>query len=216
MEIAWSRPISVQLHDVHFKYGDTLALRGINMSVRSGEHIAIIGGNGSGKSTLIRTILGLLTPHHGTVMIDTVMNTPATQQHIFRSVAWMPQRQHTGQFPLLVTELWQSSGNPTRAQQFGELLEVAQLHNRPLHVLSGGQLQRVFLARALGSLAGGSGLLLADEPTAALDFTGQATVAELLATIPSTMIIITHDRAMMQQCSRIYEMAGGQLREVTP
>jgi zinc transport system ATP-binding protein len=88
------------------------------------------------------------------------------------------------------------------------------LIERPLHALSGGQLQRVFLARALGSLAGGAGLLLADEPTAALDFDGQAAVAEALRELPATVLVVTHDRAMADRCQRVVEMAGGQLREV--
>jgi ABC-type lipoprotein export system ATPase subunit len=87
---------------------------------------------------------------------------------------------------------------------------------RPLHALSGGQLQRVFLARALGSLAAGAGLLLADEPTAALDFDGQVKVAEVLRTLPATMLVVTHDRTMAARCDRVMEMAGGRLREVKP
>ena len=87
--------------------------------------------------------------------------------------------------------------------------------DRPLHALSGGQLQRVFLARAVGGLAGGASLLLADEPTAALDFDGQIKVAEILQSLPSSALIVTHDRKMADRCHRVVEMAGGRLREIS-
>ena len=90
------------------------------------------------------------------------------------------------------------------------------LADRPLHALSGGQLQRVFLARALGSIAGGAGLLLADEPTAALDFGGQAAVATVIAAQQVTVLVVTHDRTMASHCGRVIEMANGRAREVTP
>ena len=85
----------------------------------------------------------------------------------------------------------------------------------PFPSLSGGQLQRVFFARALGGLAGGASLLLADEPTAALDFDGQIKVAEVLQELSSAALIVTHDRKMADRCHRVVEMAGGRLREVS-
>ncbi|GAB4117952.1 MAG: hypothetical protein Fur005_26070 [Roseiflexaceae bacterium] len=126
----------------------------------------------------------------------------------------MPQRQATGQFPLLVQALLDSSFNPVAAHDAAMQLDVAALSQRPVHALSGGQLQRVFLARALGCLVGGAGGLLADEPTAALDFAGQAMVADLLCQLPSTLVVVTHDRYLAGRCDRIVEMANGQLREV--
>jgi ABC-type Mn2+/Zn2+ transport system ATPase subunit len=134
---------------------------------------------------------------------------------VFRSIAWMPQRQATGAFPLLVHELLASSTNPVAAQDAAAALAVDTLAERNLSTLSGGQLQRVFLARALGCLAGGAALLIADEPTAALDFAGQQIMAQLLTESAHTMLVVTHDRALIERCDRIYEMAGGQMREVS-
>ena len=216
MSTNWGRALAVHIVDVSYAYGRAIALQRINLSIQPGEHVAIIGSNGSGKSTLIRVILGLLEPQQGQIIIDGRVNTPAHRQYVHQAIAWMPQRQSTGQFPLLVNELWQSSRNLSAALEFAHHLEVHHLQQQPLHTLSGGQLQRVFLARALASLAGGSGVLLADEPTAALDFAGQSVVAEFIHRIPSTVIVVTHDRSMVQRCSRVLEMAGGQLREVNP
>lgn len=216
MSMTWGQALAVRLVDVSYAYGRTIALNRVNLTIHAGEHVAIIGSNGSGKSTLIRVILGLLEQQHGQVYINGTPNTKAHRQYTHHAIAWMPQRQSTGHFPLLVHELWQSSRNPTATTEFAMQLEVEHLRLQPLHTLSGGQLQRVFLVRALASLAGGSGILLADEPTAALDFAGQAVVSEFIHHIPSTVIVVTHDRNMIQRCPRVLEMAGGQLREVTP
>jgi predicted ABC-type transport system involved in lysophospholipase L1 biosynthesis ATPase subunit len=68
----------------------------------------------------------------------------------------------------------------------------------------------------MGMLAGAAGLLLADEPTAALDFAGQAAIAEQMAALPATVLVVTPDRAVAARCHRTVEMAGGQLRAVQP
>jgi ABC-type glutathione transport system ATPase component len=79
--------------------------------------------------------------------------------------------------------------------------------------LSGGQLQRAYLARAIGQLSAGAQVLLADEPTSALDFAGQEVVAELLAGLEVTRLVISHDIAVVERAGRTLEMAGGRLRE---
>jgi zinc transport system ATP-binding protein len=131
-----------------------------------------------------------------------------------RMVAWIPQRQSAGRFPLLAEELLASSGDLPAATAAAEALGVAELRRRPLDTLSGGQLQRMYLARAMGCIGAGAGLLLADEPTAALDFAGQADAAELLTSLPVTVLVVTHDRAVVQRCERVLEMAAGRLREI--
>lgn len=64
-------------------------------------------------------------------------------------------------------------------------------------------------------IAAGAGVLLADEPTAALDFAGQADAARLLTSLPVTVLVVTHDRAVVNRCERVLEMAAGNLREIT-
>jgi zinc transport system ATP-binding protein len=130
-------------------------------------------------------------------------------------VAWVPQRLATGRFPLLVDELLASAGpGAAAAHRAADQLGVRGLGARPLHTLSGGQLQRAFLARALGCVTAGARVLFADEPSAALDFDGQEQVASLLAGLPVTIIVISHDRAVTQVCDRVAEMAAGRLRVV--
>lgn len=209
-------PASLDLVNVMCAFGRTTVVDQVNLRLNPGEHVALIGSNGSGKTTLLRAVLGLHSLTAGRIALDGAeAATPGAWQERRRRIAWMPQRQATGQFPLLVRELLTSSASPLAAQNAAADLGVSQLTNHPLHALSGGQLQRVFLARALGSLAGGAGLLLADEPTAALDFDGQVRVAETLRNLAATVLVVTHDRAMADRCHRVVEMAGGRLREVT-
>lgn len=127
----------------------------------------------------------------------------------------MPQRLTPGRFPLLVGELFASAGRgAAAAHDAAWRLGVDAMDSRPLHTLSGGQLQRVFLARALGCVDAGARVLFADEPSAALDFEGQEQVANLLAGLEVTVVVVSHDRAVAAACDRVAEMAAGSLRVV--
>jgi len=209
-------PAPLTLQTVSCWHGRNQVVDQVSLRLQPGEHVALIGGNGSGKSTLLRAILGLHQLVRGEITVDGERAQSTAQWKRRRQrIAYMPQRQATGHFPLLVEELLASSGQLAPARQAAEALAVWQFARRPLHALSGGQLQRVYLARALGMLAGDAGLLIADEPTAALDFAGQAAIAERLAALPATLLVVTHDRALAAHCDRVVEMAGGQLRAVT-
>jgi ABC-type Mn2+/Zn2+ transport system ATPase subunit len=210
-----SIPAQLDLESVCCAFGRTTVVNQVDLHMAPGEHVALIGSNGSGKTTLLRAILGLHPPTSGRIMLDEkTAASPASWHRLRKRIAWMPQRQATGHFPLLVRELLASSSAPDIAHAVAEQLGVSSLAWRPLHALSGGQLQRVFLARALGNLAGGAGLLLADEPTAALDFAGQAAIGDVLRQLNASVLVVTHDRSMAARCDRVIEMAGGQLREV--
>lgn len=190
-------------------------VQNIHLSVTSGEHLAIVGGNGSGKTTLLRTIIGLHHEWTGDIRANGVALGPRpSQPHPL--MVWMPQRQPRGEFPFTVQELLFFSPSPDRAHDFAHALGLASLLTRPMSALSGGQLQRAFLARALSCLDKKGTLLLADEPTAALDFEGQEQVAGILTALESTMIVVTHDLALARKCQRVLHMAGGTLREARP
>ncbi|GIJ12835.1 metal ABC transporter ATP-binding protein [Micromonospora andamanensis] len=206
---------AIKFSGVTCRYGRRTAVDGVDLDVAAGEHVALTGANGSGKTTLLRAALGLHPVTSGSI---TVGGRPAATHGEWarrrRDVAWVPQRLAPGRFPLLVDELLDSGGNPVAARTAATRLDVAGLGGRPLHTLSGGQLQRVFLARALGAVAAGARALFADEPTAALDFHGQEQVAALLAALPVTVVVVSHDRAMSRACDRVAEMAAGKLRLV--
>jgi len=197
------------------RHGGIAVVEQVDLALRPGERAALIGANGAGKSTVLRAILGLHRDCVGRITVDGIeARSTADWRERRRRVAWMPQRQATGRFPLLVRELLASSGCSSAAETAAVRLDISHLVERPLHTLSGGQLQRSFLARAMGSLAAGAGMLLADEPTSALDFNGKAIVTDVLAGIDTTLLVVTHDRVLADRCDRVFEMAGGRLREV--
>ncbi|GGS15411.1 hypothetical protein GCM10010252_63450 [Streptomyces aureoverticillatus] len=196
-------------------HGRVVAVDGVDLEVAAGERVALTGTNGSGKSTLLRTVLGLHRHTAGTVLVGGRGTASAADRAWRRrACAWVPQKPAVGRFPLLAGELLDSGGAPERAAEAARALGVGALRRRPLDTLSGGQLQRMYLARAIGCVAAGAGVLLADEPTAALDFAGQEEAAEALMALPVTVVVVTHDRALAERCDRVLDMAAGRLREV--
>jgi zinc transport system ATP-binding protein len=218
---AWRRtfalgpPAPLTVEHAVCRYGTVTAVDGVTLELHPGQHAALVGANGSGKSTLLRAVQGLHPLAVGRILLDgQAARTSKEWAARRRRVAWVPQRLSSGTFPLLVSELLDSSGDRAAAEAGAELLGIEDLLERPVSGLSGGQLQRAFLARALGCIARGAGLLLADEPTAALDFAAQELVADLLDDLTVTVLVVSHDQAIGARAQRRFEMAAGQLREL--
>ncbi|MEV5830946.1 ATP-binding cassette domain-containing protein [Spirillospora sp. NPDC052242] len=207
--------LALRLHSVCCRYGRSRAVDAVDLRVEPGERVALTGTDGSGKSTLLRAVLGLHRDVSGDIEVGGRIARRAADWAVRRrQVAWIPQRRTAGRFPLLVGELLASGGDVAASRRAAADLGLAGLLDRPLSSLSGGQLQRAYLARALGQVSAGAGVLLADEPTAALDVAGQEQVATLLGAVPVTVVVATHDRAVVRACDRVTEMAAGRLREL--
>ncbi|MEU6483572.1 ATP-binding cassette domain-containing protein [Streptomyces sp. NPDC046887] len=216
--------LDVGLRQVVCRHGRVRAVDGVDLEIAAGERVALTGTNGSGKSTLLRAVLGLHRHSGGTIRVGgREAGSSAEWAWRRRACAWIPQKPATGRFPLLGRELLESGDRLDGSERGAAVREaveaagrlgVAEVLDRPLDTLSGGQLQRMYLARALGCVAAGAQVLLADEPTAALDFAGQEDAAQVLVELPVTLLIVTHDRALAERCDRVLEMAAGRLREV--
>ncbi|MBM7775534.1 ABC-type cobalamin/Fe3+-siderophores transport system ATPase subunit [Actinokineospora baliensis] len=206
--------LPVRLTGVSCRYGSHTAVRSADLDVPAGQRVALVGTNGSGKSTLLRAVLGFQPITAGVVAVGGSVAKTASQWRARRAaVGWVPQLRSSGRFPLLLDELLASGGDLAAARVAADRLGLGGLGGRGVHTLSGGQVQRAWLARAVGCVAAGAGVLLADEPTAALDFAGQEEAAEVLAGLPVTVVVATHDRAVVRVCDRVVEMAAGELRE---
>ena len=184
-------------------------LRGIEMTVRPGEFLALLGSNGSGKSTLIRAITGLLPLTAGSVSL---FDTPQADFRDWHRIGFVPQRASAGSgVPATVWEVV-ASGRVTRRRLFRPLtradrraiddaIDVVGLRDRAgvgVSQLSGGQQQRALIARAL---AGEPDLLVLDEPTAGVDVTNQQALADALAVLKArgaTIVLVTHELGPMQ------------------
>ncbi|ARX87085.1 MULTISPECIES: ABC transporter ATP-binding protein [Streptomyces] len=207
--------LDIRMRGVTCGHGRVVAVDDVHLEVAAGERVALTGTNGSGKSTLLRAVLGLHRPASGSILVGGRGTASAADRGWRRrACAWVPQKPAAGRFPLLAGELLDSGGAPDEAAEAARGLGVDALRRQPLDTLSGGQLQRMYLARAIGCVAAGAGVLLADEPTAALDFAGQEEAAAALTALPVTLVVVTHDRALASRCDRVLDMAAGRLREV--
>lgn len=192
---------ALQLSGVCFGYPDLPVLEDVDMTVHPGEFLGVIGPNGGGKSTLLKLILGLLPPQQGTVRV--LGQTPVAARP---RVGYCPQHAlFRRDFPMLVEDVVYLGrlGLPGTRWGYGprdheqvqaalHMAEVQDLARRPLSALSGGQLQRVLIARALASEPE---LLLLDEPSAHLDERIEVDLYDLLARLQGrmTIIVVSHD-----------------------
>lgn len=207
-------PATLDVRDLTCSFGPRAVVARASLQIARGERVALIGGNGSGKTTLLRALLGLHAQMQGQLRLDG--HEPGDWHRWRRRIAFVPQRQNGGRFPLRVEELIASAGAASveAAAEAASRAGVETLLHRQLAGLSGGQLQRAWLARAFACVAAGAGLMLADEPTAALDFSGRAEISTLLAGVAVSALIVTHDRALAERCDRVVEIAGGELRSL--
>jgi zinc transport system ATP-binding protein len=171
---------------IHHRFGHREVLHDVHMEVRSGEIVALIGPNGSGKSTLARILLGILPPTAGRVM-----RRPGLR------VGYVPQQLPIDDvLPLPVARLLTLTARASRDRMLQVLEEVGapRLLNAAANTLSGGELQRVLIARAL---LRDPDLLVLDEPTANVDFGGQIELFDLIGHIRTNrgcgVLTISHD-----------------------
>ena len=206
--------VSLTFSGVSVTYGRTVAVDDLSLHVGAGEKGAITGANGAGKSSLLRVLLGLQHADAGSTAVDgRAARTRREWTERRAQVAYIPQRPAHGRFPLSVRELLMSCGSLDAAMPAATQLRIDHLLQRTVGTLSGGQLQRCFIARALGAVEAGATAIVADEPTSALDFDGQDEVAALLGDVPSTVLVVTHEQSVVDRCKRTVAMASGRLRE---
>jgi zinc transport system ATP-binding protein len=190
-----------ELRNVSFAYNGNIVLQDVNLTVREGDFIAVIGPNGGGKTTLLKLMLGLLQPDTGTIR---VMGKPALRAS--RQIGYVPQDLHINRgFPITPLDIvamgtLAPDRRPIRraararraAVRALKRLRVADCAEKKIGELSGGQRQRVYIARALVS---DPRILLLDEPTSSIDAEGQTEFFGLLADLNReiTILLVSHD-----------------------
>lgn len=191
----------ISLEHVSFSYGAIPAVQDANLLVERGEFLGIVGPNAGGKSTLLKLILGLLEPQRGRVRV--LGRTPTTAR---RFIGYVPQYPAFARdFPISVeqtvllgrlgkTPAWGGYRRADRdaAHQALAEIEAEDLATRPIASLSGGQLQRVMLARALVSEPE---ILILDEPTANIDLRLEGDIFDRLRVLNQrmTILVVSHD-----------------------
>jgi zinc transport system ATP-binding protein len=199
----------IKVDNVSVYYEQICALEQINLTISAGDFLGIIGPNGGGKTTLFKVILGLVKPSAGRIIYDNPSAKDKTPL-----LGYVPQfSRFDKHFPINVTEvilMGRLSGRSRPGQRYNrkdrdiverllEQLEIRDLQDRQIGQLSGGQLQRVLIARAL---AMEPAVLLLDEPTASLDTHYKTELYSLLQTLNQqiTIVLITHDIGLVSAC----------------
>ena len=204
------------------------ALRGVNLTLSPGEFVALMGPSGCGKSTLLNLVAGLETPDEGEITVAGEPVTGRTEDELARM-----RRHHIGlvfQFfnllegmtvlenvalPAIIAGRKRRMAE-TRARDLLDLLGIGDKALAVPGVLSGGQRQRLAIARAL---ANDPTLLLADEPTGALDSAGGAEVIELMRRLHrggQTIVLVTHAAEVAAAAERVVRMRDGLISEPEP
>lgn len=203
---------AIEVSDLFFAYQDTLVLEEINFKVETGQFIAIIGPNGGGKTTLLNLLMGFLKPNSGKVKI-----LGSTPKLVSKKIGWVPQHFHYDRsFPISVLEVvltgllakssfWGGYGKKCSQMALEALEKVGlkQFAKTSFSELSGGQAQRVLLARAIASEPS---ILFLDEPTANVDANAQKEIYKILSGLKGkiTILMVTHDlRAASQHVDQV-------------
>lgn len=190
-----------------------LILEGVSLNVRAGERLGILGPNGGGKSTLLKILLGSLKPTAGSVSVLGQSPVSARRSGV---IGYLPQRVSAElRFPLRVEDVvlqpaavrtapWRRIGDADRAHAARclEMVGAAALRSTRIGALSGGQLQRVLIARAI---AAKPRVLLLDEPTVGIDVEGQKRFGEMLDAVRTemnlTVVVVSHELATIAATS---------------
>lgn len=193
----------VEARDLGVRRDGRWLLRHVDLSVCAGEIVTVIGPNGGGKTTLLKAMLGLFPPEEGSV-----------QRRAGLSIGYVPQRLHLEwTMPLTVDRLMTLTGRLPRSTAADALRAAGVLHlnERPVQALSGGELQRVLLARAI---ARGAELLVLDEPVQGVDFSGETELYGLIGDIRRRtgcgVLLVSHDlHVVMAATDRVVCLDGG-------
>ncbi len=211
---------AISLKGVSFAYaGGPEVLHDIDLEIRPGEFVAIVGSSGSGKSTLLRLLLGFEQPTRGTIRYDGLDLATLDLRRLRRGIGTVLQGGRlwagdlytniAGAANLDVAAAWEAARRAGIASEIEAMpMGLYTLVGEGLSTISGGQRQRVMLARAL---AGKPRLLFLDEATSALDNVAQAGVLESLEELDATRIVIAHRLSTVRKADRIVVIESGRV-----
>jgi putative ABC transport system ATP-binding protein len=203
-------------------FGSTMALRSVSLSVAAGESVAVMGRSGSGKSTLLHCLAGLVRPDQGEVWFDDRRLDSASEKArsderlrhmglVFQFGYLVPELTlaENVALPLLVTGTSRRAAQQ-RAMELLERLEASDVADRRPSEVSGGQMQRAAVARAL---AHRPRVVFADEPTGALDSAnGQLVLEAMIAAARddrAAVVVVTHEARLASYCDREIVLVDG-------
>jgi iron complex transport system ATP-binding protein len=216
--------MEIEANDIAVRFGPTTLLEGVDLAVRAGETVGLVGPNGSGKTTLLRILANLRTPEAGRVRYAGRTAAEIGARELSRQIAYLAQG-GTVHWPMRVESVVALGRLPHRRAFQGldaadrtaieramTAADIVSLRRRTMEQVSGGERVRILLARAL---AVDASILLADEPIAALDPLHQLQVMDLLQTTAHAgrgVVVVLHDLALAARfCDRLILLAHGRI-----
>ncbi len=217
------------LNNVGFTYGDSWTLRGINLQVHRSELLGILGPNGSGKTTLLKIMDGILAPTEGgEILVNGENLSSLGRKETARRIAMVSQENYfgfdfsvlevvlMGRFPHLGKLQFEGERDVKVALKALDATHTRSLSTRSIHRLSGGEKQRVLIARAL---AQEPQLILLDEPTSFLDIKYKREIFQLISALSAdrglAVVVVTHDLDLTAQyCQRLVLLKEGEIYQV--
>jgi ABC-type cobalamin/Fe3+-siderophores transport system ATPase subunit len=216
---------SIELTDIHIRLGKGSVLLGVNIEAKPCEFISVVGANGAGKTTLLKIVNGTLKPFSGRVFVlGHDLSQYKNLNFLRKEIGVVPQKSNSNRFPICVEEavLMGRYGKIgfmqrpkevdwNKAYEAMKIAGISQFSKKLVHELSGGERQKVALARAL---AQEPSILLLDEPTTYLDSKSQSEIMETIHTIHHqrglTTLLVSHDSRLVEQYSdKIYLLKEG-------
>lgn len=193
------------VEDASFGYGEKTVLRGVNLRVERGDHVAVVGLNGAGKSTLLKGITGTMAPQAGAFSLGLGVSMAFFAQHVVEAL---------DSSDTVLRSLEKAAHPDVKPQEIldlaGSLLFSGDAVKKSISVLSGGERSRVALGRVLLQKAP---CLVLDEPTNHLDFQTVEALTQALNAYEGTVITVSHDRGFVKRVgSKMLEVANGNVR----
>jgi len=214
----------IELKDITFAYGKKDVLKNINLEIKKGEKVGIIGESGSGKSTLVDLIIGLYRPKKGGIFIDNYELNEKNLKSWRKKIGYIPQSIYLVDGTIAENVAFGEKIDEERVKKvlkMANILEFLETHHEGIYTkvgengvkLSGGQKQRVAIARALYN---DPEILILDEATSALDNETEANIMDEIykAGKSKTMIIVAHRVSTLDKCNKIIELKSGKILQI--
>lgn len=221
-QVEHAAPAPLAARGIRHTFTTSPVLAGVDLQVRCGEVLGLIGPNGSGKTTLLRTLFGALRPDHGQVLLSGEPIAGLSAREVAKRVAVVVQEPAgelmasvadmvlLGRTPHLRMFSRRSRGDDDLATAALQKVGALHLARRDMSSLSGGEKQRVLIARALVQQAQ---CLLLDEPTNHLDIGYQHQILALVRSLGITAVVVLHDLNLAARyCDRLMLLDQGQVR----
>lgn len=207
----------LEVTDLGYEYSEKKVLESISFNVRPGEILGILGPNGCGKTTMLKNLNRNLSPHKGCILLDGTDLEEMHKRDIAKRIASVPQSNEIrfaftvremvemGRMPFQEAFRGNSSEDERIVDESMELTGISGMSDRLINTMSGGERQRVIIARAI---AQSPEIILMDEPTLHLDINMQFEVLDLVSDLAKrkglTVIIVSHDLPMVARyCDRM-------------